>query len=377
MYAKTILFQARLLVRNREDAEDVAQKVAIAMLRDIRKLRSPYAFRSWLQRLIVNMSNKHNAQMLRETGHMESLSFAESVVDESPETQPEDVAVSRDMRRFVGGYLERLPAAQAVALALYYYEQLSYKEVAEVMGVSIGSVSSTISKAKQNLKKMLKENGEQDVMGIVFIPPFIRKNIKQAVTDEIEHTVPAGAVTRFMSVCRAHISGIVAGVGTSTAVTGTWGTLVAATTALLLLGGAGLGTYLLWDQEPPGREETPSVERVMVAPDSRVIYALDGEQLYDNPVDPLAVQFLLLGNEQMEYWILTNSNGIELTRGTGGAIKESASSQTTSREIVGSNFIDLRAMNLAEGEYTLNWYLSDEQGGRTRAYWSFTIAPTP
>jgi hypothetical protein len=311
--------------------------------------------------------------MLRETGRRESLSVAESVADESLESRPEDTVVSKDMRRFVGGYLTKLPAAQAIALTLYYYEQLSYKEVAEVMGVSIGSVSSTISKAKQNLKKLLKENGEQDVMGIIFIAPFLRNSIKQTVTNEIERGVPSSAVMRFMSVCRAHISGIVAGVGAQAAITGTWGTVIAATTAIALLGGAGAGVYLMLDEPPAIIEEVPRTERVIVAPDSRVIYAIDGDQPFDNPVDPLAVQFLLLSNEQMEYWILTDSSGTELTRGTRGAIKEPATSQTANREIVGNEFIDLRAMNLAEGEYTLTWYLSDEQGGRSRAYWSFTI----
>jgi hypothetical protein len=139
------------------------------------------------------------------------------------------------------------------------------------------------------------------------------------------------------------------------------------------LGGAGAGIYLLRDTPPVVEEETPRTERVIVAPDSRVIYAIAGEQTEDNPVDPLAVQFLLLGNEQMEYWILTDSNGTELMRGTGGAIKEPATSQTANREIVGNEFIDLRALNLAEGEYTLNWYLSDEQGGRSRASRRVTI----
>jgi hypothetical protein len=130
---------------------------------------------------------------------------------------------------------------------------------------------------------------------------------------------------------------------------------------------------MMLDEPPDVVQETPRSERVIVAPDSRVIYAIDGDQPFNNPVDPLAVQFLLLGNEQMEYWILTDSSGTELTRGTRGAIRESAGSQTTNREIVGNEFIDLRAMNLAEGTYTLDWYLSDERGGRSRAYWSFTI----
>jgi RNA polymerase sigma-70 factor (ECF subfamily) len=385
LYAKTILFQVRLLVRNKEDAEDVAQKVAIAMLRDIQMLRSPFAFRSWLQRLIINACNKQNAQTQREFEHTESLSFADTIIDESPEAQLEDTIISRDMRRFVGGYLERLPAAQAIALTLYYYEELSYKEVAAVMDVSVGSVSNTISKAKQNLRKLLKERGEQDVMGIVFIAPFLRGNMRRTVTDEIDSSVSEGSVTRFMHVCKSHITGLALTAGAPIATTGTWGALLAIIAAFVLLGGIGIGTLLL-NVEPPPAEVPEAQETVItIKPESRVTYSIAGEHREDNPVDPLTVKLRLLGDEQLDRWVLTDAKGAELLSGKRdiGVIDPIADAETAEasgvpvgREVEG-DFIDIASLELSKGNYTLSWYLLDAEGRNARVYWDFSITATP
>jgi RNA polymerase sigma-70 factor (ECF subfamily) len=378
MYAKTILFQTRLLVRNKDEAEDAAQKVAIAMLRDIKDLRSSYAFRSWLQRLIINTCNRQNAQSQREGERIENLELAETIVDESMDARPEDSAISEDMRRYVGGYLERLPTAQAIALTLYYYEQLSYKEVAAAMDVSIGSVSSTISKAKKNLKRMLKENGERDVLGIIFIAPFLRGNLKRTVADEIESYVSPTAVERFMVVCKAHIVNIAKGVGSTAVATGAWGTVVAVATAFALLGVIGVGAYLLSDTPEPIEPTIPQSQPVVIEPESRVTYQVKGQQFYDDPTNPVTVQLQLLSDETLERWNMVDSAGKEIMVGRGVSRgTQDSETQEGARELVRGDFIDIAALNLPDGDYTLNWFLTNERGDEFRIFWDFTIATSP
>jgi hypothetical protein len=306
------------------------------------------------------------------------LSLAETVVDESAEARPEETVVSRDMQRFVSGYLERLPTAQAVALTLHYYEQLSYKEVAEALGVSVGTVSSTISKAKQNLKKMLKENGERDVLGAVFLAPFLRDSIKRTVIDEIEHGVTSGAVERFMSICKVNITSVATGMGGTVVAMGTWKTVAAISAALLLLGSLGTGALLMNNTSP---EEAPAGEQVIVPvpmPDTRLTYRVAGEKTEGNPINPLAVQFLLLGGETVEQWVLHDVDGTEIISGTGGAIRVPDLSEAAGKGIIGDSYIDIQALNLADGDYVMSWYLADGQDHKTRAYWGFTvITPLP
>jgi RNA polymerase sigma-70 factor (ECF subfamily) len=381
LYAKTILFQARLLVRNKDDAEDVAQKVAITMLRDIRQLRSPYAFRSWLQRLIVNASNKQNARSQREAERRENLSSVEAVIDESPEAQPGKTIETQDLQQFVGGYLEKLPAAQAVALTLYYYEQLSYKEVADVMGVSVGSVSSTISKAKQNLKKMLKDRSIRDVMGIIFIAPFLRGDIGRTIAEEVESRVSEHAVERLMVVCKSHIAGFASNVAAPAAATGVWGTIVAVAAALTLLGGLGIGALMIGDEPIPVRPPDEQKSVIILEPDSRVTYSIAADQGEDNPVNPLTVKFRILSNERLDGWRLLDAAGLERLSGREdiGVIDAEADAAAAAAsgipvgEDVEGDFIDIASLNLEDGAYTLIWSLFNEADEKAQAYWHFSI----
>jgi RNA polymerase sigma-70 factor (ECF subfamily) len=359
LYAKTILFQTRLLVRNKDEAEDVAQRVAIEMLRGIQHLRSSYAFRSWLQRLIVSACSRQNAQTQRELERAESLEFAEAVVDDSPEARPEEEMVLKDMRRYVGGYLEKLPPAQAVALTMYYYEQLSYKEIAAALGISVGAVSSTIAKAKKNLKKLLKESGEQDVLGIKFTLPFLRGNVGKTVHDEVDSSVSEDSVDRFMVVCKANILAFFSKAGTTTvAATGIGGTLLAALVAVAMMGG--ISAIVLTTIEKPVPYEPVVIQEqpAVVDPDSRVTYSVEGEQFYDDPTNPLTAQIELLSGEHIDRWVLTDSNGTELFVGSG-------------------DYLDLAALELANGDYTLSWYLQNESGHEFRVFWEFIIKQPP
>jgi RNA polymerase sigma-70 factor (ECF subfamily) len=373
LYAKTILFQARLLVRNKDDAEDVAQRVAIEMLRGIQNLRSPYAFRNWLQRLIVNACNKHNARTRQESERAEDLDgLADTIVDESLEARPEEHLDSVDLQRSMGGYLERLPPSQAIALTLFYYEQLSYKEVADTLGITVGAVSSTISKAKRNLKEMLKERNNPGVFGIISLPPLFRGGPAQAVRNEIEGSVSLGAVERFMAVCKTHIAAIATGAGATVATTGALGTVIATVIGFVLLGGAGLGAFLIADRPLPEAPPQEEIQAPVELPDSRVTYSVAGEQLYDDPTNPLTAQFDLLSGETVEGWILTDIYGTELAYGGGYATGTSAGTASGANNAEGT-FINIRALNLATGEYTINWYLTDSQGSKSRVYWDFTI----
>jgi RNA polymerase sigma-70 factor (ECF subfamily) len=357
LYAKTILFQTQLLVRNKDDAEDVAQRVAIEMLRGIQKLKSSYAFRSWLQRLIVSACAKQNAQQLRDSERIENLEFAEAVIDDSPEGQPEDEMVSKDMRRFVGGYLAKLPPAQAITLTMYYYEQLSYKEIAAALEISLGSVASTIAKAKKNLKRLMKENNEQNVLGIQFTAPFLRGNVEKTVCDEVEFGVPPDAVERFMGTCRVKIPGIFSEPSTIASVAvGGWRTAVTVLVGFVLLGGLGAiatliaGEVTIPESPPPQKQE----EITVTEPESRVTYSVAREQFHDDPTNPLTAQIELLSDERILRWDLVDSQGKTLATGL-------------------NDFLDIAALELADGDYTLNWFLVNKDGVDSRVFWEFSI----
>ena len=284
---------------------------------------------------------------------MEGLDSAASIADENATQHLENSIETEEAQRFIGGYLAKLPPAQSVALTLYYYEQLSYREIAVAMGVSVGSVSNTISKAKKNLSKLLKDNDNNDVLGIVYRPSAPRRSVKRTVKHEVEEGVSQDSVDRFMEVCRSNIALLITGgVVVDTIRVGT--TVLAFGAAAIALSGVGVGTYFLMENgdQNPG-VSTPSQDAI-VLPDSRIVYSVPREQGIDLPLNPMTADMELMSGEKFIGWTLAKSNGVPLYNG-----KRSE--------------VNIDSLELPNGNYTLCWYLTTSDGREARIYWNFII----
>ncbi|MFB9192627.1 SigE family RNA polymerase sigma factor [Actinomadura verrucosospora] len=74
--------------------------------------------------------------------------------DQLPERPVEDHTDRSEMRDALGRALARLPERQRLAVMLRYYEDMSEREIAEVLGVSVGTVKSTVSRAMARLREL-------------------------------------------------------------------------------------------------------------------------------------------------------------------------------------------------------------------------------
>lgn len=151
---------ARWLVRNRQDAEDVVQE---AYLRAV-KFREGYSggdARAWLLKIVRNTSYSL-IEKRRDGGSNEE--FDEGVHGE-PENQPsaEAALIKDDEARTVRAALERLPAAYREVIVLRELEGLSYKEIAEVAGIPVGTVMSSLARARSQLRELILRSRNQGV----------------------------------------------------------------------------------------------------------------------------------------------------------------------------------------------------------------------
>lgn len=143
-------------------AEDVAQEVFFRLFLHARKYTAGRSFRTWLFTIVRNVST----DLARPYSHRKVATFRlgsdpaqedftpELITDGSP--TPEDRIAALQTAQTVGRLLQDLPEKQRVAIILKYYEDMSTKEIAEVLGKSVSSVESLLVRAKQNLAKMLK-----------------------------------------------------------------------------------------------------------------------------------------------------------------------------------------------------------------------------
>jgi len=142
-----VLRTAYGILGSTQEAEDVAQEVFIKVWNSLSRYHGQGAFASWLYRIAVNTS----IDALRRRRDDLPLDELQSVGEE----RPEESVLRRAERGRVRLAVRSLPPACRAALVLREYEQLSYKEIAEVLQVPIGTVMSRLHYGRQTLKKML------------------------------------------------------------------------------------------------------------------------------------------------------------------------------------------------------------------------------
>jgi RNA polymerase sigma-70 factor (ECF subfamily) len=142
-----------------EQAADLTQEIFLRVFRYIGQFRGGSSLKTWIFRIAINhcrscLGRKHlPMQPLFEEPAEEERGSA-ALAD--PGRGPEELAVAADQGRRVAAGLAHLPESFRVAVVLRDLEGLSYEEIAEVLGVRIGTVRSRIARGREQLRAYLE-----------------------------------------------------------------------------------------------------------------------------------------------------------------------------------------------------------------------------
>ena len=143
---------ARWLVRSPADAEDVVQEACLRALRFFDGFRGGDS-RAWLLKIVRNTCYS----WVKKNRPTEFTEFDETVhSSEVPEKDAETKLVLHENSECVRKALETLPARFREVLVLREIEELSYKEISDVTGAPMGTVMSSLSRARQQLREGLR-----------------------------------------------------------------------------------------------------------------------------------------------------------------------------------------------------------------------------
>jgi RNA polymerase sigma-70 factor (ECF subfamily) len=165
-YRERMFSIAFAMLRNRADAEEIAQDTFLRAHRGLAKFRGEASLATWLHRIALNLARNRYWYFFRRRRHVtDSLdcpfsdsnpaTFSDLVAAEAAD--PGREAVTNEFSELVAACMERLGAAPRNILTMRNSHNRSYGEIAHELGINIGTVKSRIARARENLRRLLTE----------------------------------------------------------------------------------------------------------------------------------------------------------------------------------------------------------------------------
>ena len=159
LYRDSIYIMLMKIVKNSDDAEDLTLETFGKAFRYLDKYTPQYAFSTWLFRIAVNNSidyirHKNNSPQCIE----EDLSSTPMLIARSPSTTtptPEQEVMDKQRVRMLQLAVEQLPEKYRKVVELRYYQELSYDEIAQELGLSLSNVKIQLMRAKNMLSEIM------------------------------------------------------------------------------------------------------------------------------------------------------------------------------------------------------------------------------
>src|SRR5512142_1499487 len=152
---------ARWLTRNAAEAEDVVQDACVRAMRFFSSLRDEDA-RAWLFTIVRNTWYSRHSRLAKMSAGLPLKDGEDQRPDDA--LDPEERLLQQHTVALVREALERLPVDFREVILLREIEGLSYKEIAAVVGVPIGTVMSRLARARERLQTILKINAPRETL---------------------------------------------------------------------------------------------------------------------------------------------------------------------------------------------------------------------
>ena len=153
-YEKTLFNAAYRITGNREDAHEATQTAFVKGYDRLRTFDASHRFFSWIFRIVVNES-LDIAQQRRRFVDDDACERSESAAPDDPEAHYSAVQASERVHRL----LAKLAPDHRVVLVLRYFNELSYTEMAALIGIPEKTVKSRLFSARRGLRELLAADG--------------------------------------------------------------------------------------------------------------------------------------------------------------------------------------------------------------------------
>lgn len=140
-------------VHHKEDAEDITQEVFVKAFQSLDSFAGRSSFSTWLYRIAIHTSLNELKKRKRKRIWSMALDLLQFP---SGNKDPEQELTGKSEQELIRKAIDTLPGKQRMAFILSRYEELTQREVAQIMELSDGAVEQLLIRARENLKKKLQ-----------------------------------------------------------------------------------------------------------------------------------------------------------------------------------------------------------------------------
>ena len=146
------------VLHNYEDAQDITQEIYMRAWRALPGFRGEAKFTTWLYRLAVNTCLNKRRQLRTQLNIVDSDEVLQRLA--TAENDPVAAALDKERAAYLWAAVDRLPEKYRLVIGLFYQEQRSYQEIAEILSLPLGTVKAHLNRAREALAQSLGQDRE-------------------------------------------------------------------------------------------------------------------------------------------------------------------------------------------------------------------------
>lgn len=142
------------IVKNKEDAEEIAQDVFVKSFKNLKNFKGDSKFSTWIYKIAYFASLDHIKKRKRMANQVNIEAVSEDVL--KVEQDSLTAMYNRDRKKVIAEALLKLPEVERTILTLYYFEELPVKEISIIVNLTVDNIKVKLYRARKKLYEILK-----------------------------------------------------------------------------------------------------------------------------------------------------------------------------------------------------------------------------
>lgn len=158
LYGNDILRLCYMRVSDMEKAEDLTQETLIAIFKYIDKFKGKSSLKTWIYKIAINNCNKHQSKLSKEKAIVTYVDFSDKNETMITEKESEiDEYLKENNKEIIIEGLNKINNKYREAIYMFYYEELSVKDIGNILGKSENTIKTLLGRGRNELSKVLRK----------------------------------------------------------------------------------------------------------------------------------------------------------------------------------------------------------------------------